>query len=167
MAVAIDIGEVDNIHPSNKQDVGKRLSLSALAKDYGKDIVYSGPLYKSMKKEGSKIRIEFDHVGSGLMVAQKQGLDPAKETPGAELAHFAIQDVAGAWHWAKAAIDGNSVLVWNDEVKDPTHVHFVSVLRSPSSHKRRKSPAYDVYDYDQRIIYLCRGYRCLPLLRRG
>ncbi|MFN4807231.1 MAG: transposase [Akkermansiaceae bacterium] len=43
----------------------------------------------------------------------------------------------------------------------------VSVLRSPSSHKRRKSPAYDVYDYDQRIIYLCRGYRCLPLLRRG
>lgn len=124
MAVAIDIGDPGNIHPANKQDVGKRLSLSALAKDYGRDIVYSGPLYKGMKKEGSKIRIEFDQVGSGLMIAQKQGHDPAKETPGAELAHFAIQDAAGAWHWAKAAIDGNSVLVWNDEVKDPTHVHF-------------------------------------------
>jgi len=124
MAVAIDIGDAKNIHPSNKLDVGKRLALWALAKDYGKDIVHSGPLYKAMKKEGEKIRIQFDHVGSGLMVAQKQGLDPAKETPGAELAHFAIQDATGKWYWAKAAIDGNSVLVWNDEVKDPTHVHF-------------------------------------------
>ncbi|HEX5790071.1 MAG TPA: sialate O-acetylesterase [Luteolibacter sp.] len=124
MAVAIDIGDAGNIHPANKQDVGKRLSLWALAKDYGKDIVCSGPLYKGMKKEGSKIRVEFDYTGSGLMVAQKQGLDPAKETPGAELTQFAIQDAAGKWHWAKAAIDGNGVLVWNDEVKDPTHVRF-------------------------------------------
>lgn len=124
MAVAIDIGDAGNIHPANKQDVGKRLSLWALAKDYGKDIVCSGPLYKGMKKEGSKIRIEFDHVGSGLMVAQKQGLDPAKETPGADLTQFAIQDAAGVWHWAKAAIDGKSILVWKDEVKDPAHVRF-------------------------------------------
>ena len=124
MAVIIDIGDAKNIHPANKQDVGKRLSLWALAKDYGKDIVYSGPLYKGMKKEGGKIRIAFDHTGSGLMVAKKQGLDPAKETPGADLTHFAIQDAAGQWHQAKAAIDGESVLVWNDEVKDPAHVRF-------------------------------------------
>jgi sialate O-acetylesterase len=124
MAVIIDIGDAKNIHPANKQDVGKRLSLWALAKDYGKDIVCSGPLYKGMKKEDGKIRIEFDHTGTGLMAAQKQGLDPATETPGAELTQFAIQDAAGAWHWAKATIDGDSVLVWNDEVKDPAHVRF-------------------------------------------
>lgn len=124
MAVIIDIGDAGNIHPVNKQDVGKRLSLWALAKDYGKDLVYSGPLYKSMKKEGDKIRIQFDHTGSGLMVAQKQGLDPAKETPGAELTHFSIQDAAGQWHKATATIDGTSVIVGNDAVKNPTHVRF-------------------------------------------
>lgn len=124
MAVTIDIGDAKNIHPANKQDVGKRLSLWALAKDYGKELVYSGPLYKTMKKEGGKIRIQFDHVGSGLIVAQKQGLDPAKETPDAELRHFSIQDAAGQWHPAKATIDGDSLLVWNDEVKDPAHVRF-------------------------------------------
>ena len=124
MAVILDIGNAKNIHPANKQDVGKRLSLWALAKDYGKDIIYSGPLYKGMQKEGGKIRIQFDHVGTGLMVAQKQDLDPAKETPGAELTHFSIQDAAGAWHWAKAVIDGDSVLVWSDEVKDPAQVRF-------------------------------------------
>lgn len=124
MAVTIDIGNARDIHPRNKQDVGKRLSLWALAKDYGKDIIYSGPFYKSMKKEGGKIRIQFDHVGAGLMVAQKHGLDPAVETPDAELTQFAIQDAAGEWHWAKAAIDGDSVLVWHDDVKAPTHVRF-------------------------------------------
>jgi sialate O-acetylesterase len=124
MAVIIDIGDAGNIHPANKQDVGKRLSLWALAKDYGKDIVHSGPLYKAMKKEGGKIRIQFDHVGSGLMAAQKQGLDPAKETLGADLTHFSIQDAAGQWHPAKATIDGKSILVWNDEVKEPAHVRF-------------------------------------------
>jgi len=124
MAVAIDIGDAKDIHPRNKLDVGKRLSLWALAKDYGKDIVHSGPLYKAMKKEGEKIRIQFDHTGSGLMTAQKQGLDPAKETPDAELTHFSIQDAAGKWHFAKAVIDGDSVLVWNDEVKEPAHVRF-------------------------------------------
>jgi sialate O-acetylesterase len=77
-----------------------------------------------MKKEGGKIRVEFDHVGTGLMVAQKQGLDPAKETPDAELSHFAIQDASGEWHWAKARIDGDSVIVWNDEVKNPVHIRF-------------------------------------------
>jgi len=124
MAVIIDIGDAKDIHPRNKLDVGKRLSLWALANDYGKNIVPSGPLYKAMKKEGEKIRIQFDHTGSGLMAAEKLGLDPAKETPGAELTHFSIQDAAGTWHHAKAKIDGTTVLVWNDEVKDPAHVRF-------------------------------------------
>ncbi len=124
MAVIIDIGNARDIHPKNKQDVGKRLALWALAKDYKKALVYSGPLYKGMKKEGSKIRIEFDSVGSGLITGEKVGLEPTKELKGAELTQFAIQDGANNWHWAKARIDGASVVVWNDEVKDPKHVRF-------------------------------------------
>jgi sialate O-acetylesterase len=124
MAVIIDIGNARDIHPKNKQDVGKRLALLALAKDYQKDVVPSGPLYKGMKKEGSKIRLSFDHVGSGLMTGEKMGLDPVKETKGADLARFAIQDEAGKWHWAKAEIDGETIVVWHDEVKAPQHVRF-------------------------------------------
>ena len=124
MAVIIDIGNAKDIHPKNKQDVGKRLALWALAKDYNKNLVPSGPLYKSMKKEGPTIRVSFDYVGSGLTTGEKKGLDPMKETKGAELARFSIQDTAGKWHWAKAKIDGEDVVVWHDEVKNPQHVRF-------------------------------------------
>jgi sialate O-acetylesterase len=124
MAVTTDIGNARDIHPKNKQDVGKRLALWAFAKDYNKDLVYSGPLYKDMKKEGSKIRISFNHVGSGLMTGEKVGLDPVKETKGAELARFSIQDSSGKWHWAKAKIDGKTIVVWNDDIKSPQHVRF-------------------------------------------
>ena len=124
MAVTIDIGAARDIHPRNKQDVGKRLALWALAKNYGKEIVYSGPLYKGMKKEGSKIRIDFDQVGSGLMIGKKDGQAPTQELSDGELQRFAIQDGSDQWHWAKAKIDGSSVLVWHDDVNDPKHVRF-------------------------------------------
>ena len=124
MAVAIDIGDARNIHPRNKQDVGARLALWALAKDYGQDIVYSGPLYKSMKVEGDKIRITFDQVGGGLVTAKKEGLKPTEIAPGAELTHFAIQGADNKWHWAKAKIDGKTVVVWADGVSAPKHVRF-------------------------------------------
>ena len=65
-----------------------------------------------------------DHVGSGLMTGEKNGLEPVQETKGAELARFAIQDQDGNWHWAQAKIDGDTVLVWHDEVSDPQHVRF-------------------------------------------
>ena len=75
MAVAIDIG--GGLHPGNKFDVGERLALWALRDRYGrKDLVVSGPLYKDMKIEGNKIRLKFDHVGSGLMVGKKVGSAP-------------------------------------------------------------------------------------------
>jgi sialate O-acetylesterase len=124
MAVIIDIGEAGDIHPKNKQDVGERLALWALANDYGKDIVYSGPLYKSMAIEGDKIRITFDHVGSGLMMGKKDGLKPTEEVTDAELTQFAIQGGDGKWHWAKATIDGDTVVVHADGVSDPKHVRF-------------------------------------------
>ncbi len=124
MAVIIDIGEAHDIHPRNKQDVGQRLALWALAKNYGQDVVYSGPLYKEMKKERNAIRISFDHVGSGLMMGRKEGLRAALEVPGSQLSHFAIQDASDQWHWAQARIDGETVLVWHENVDSPKNVRF-------------------------------------------
>jgi sialate O-acetylesterase len=124
MAVIIDIGEARDIHPKNKQDVGTRLALWALARDYGRDIVYSGPLYKSMKVEGNKIRITFEHVDGGLITGKKEGLKPTEEVAGAELTHFAVQAGDGTWHWAKAKIDGATVVVWAEGVSHPKHVRF-------------------------------------------
>ena len=68
MVVTLDIGNFNNIHPSNKQNVGKRLAGLALAKDYGKSLISSGPLFKSLKISESKIILSFNYTGSGLMV---------------------------------------------------------------------------------------------------
>ena len=128
MAVIIDIGAENDIHPKNKQDVGKRLAHLALANDYGrKDVIPSGPLYRSHTIDGDTIRIQFDHVGTGLMVADKGGnhyLDPVQETADARLNEFSIQDNSGNWHWAKAVIDGDQIIVSNEAVKDPQNVRF-------------------------------------------
>ena len=75
MAVTTDIGERNNVHPKNKQDVGDRLSRIALANVYGRNMEYSGPVYKSMKVEGDKIRVKFSHLGGGLVA---KGGEPLK-----------------------------------------------------------------------------------------
>lgn len=124
MAVIIDIGEAGDIHPKNKQDVGKRLALWALANDYGKNVVYSGPLYKNHQVTGDKVTIEFDHVGGGLMIGKKQGLEPTQEVADGKLNRFSIRDKDGKWHWAEAAIEGNTVVVSSPEVKEPTAVRY-------------------------------------------
>ncbi|OUT60685.1 MAG: hypothetical protein CBB71_06600 [Rhodopirellula sp. TMED11] len=124
MAVIIDIGEAKDIHPRNKQDVGKRLALWALAKDYGKDIVYSGPLFESFKVEGNTIRVSFQHVGGGLAAGKKDGLEPTKLTDSKELTQFAVQAEDGSWHWAKATIDGDQVVVSAEGVEKPQNVRF-------------------------------------------
>lgn len=127
MAVIIDIGAENDIHPKNKQDVGDRLARWALAKNYGKDILPSGPLYRSHAVEGNKIRIHFDYVGTGLMVADKGGeyyLDPVKATPDAEITEFSVQDKEGHWHWAQASIDGKTVVAWSDSVSEPQNVRY-------------------------------------------
>jgi len=112
-AVIIDIGEAADIHPKNKQDVGKRLSLIALAKIYGKDIVFSGPMYKSMVIEGDSIRLRFDYVGGGLV---------AKE--GGPLNGFAVAGEDRKFVWAEATIDGSTVVVGNDAVARPVAVRY-------------------------------------------
>jgi sialate O-acetylesterase len=113
MVVTTDIGDVNDIHPTNKQEVGRRLALWALAKTYGKaDLVYSGPLYREAKIEGNKIRIFFDHVDGGLVVK------------GNELTYFQIAAADGEFKPAKAVIDGDTVVVWSDEVANPVAVRF-------------------------------------------
>ena len=114
MAVISDIGNIADIHPKNKQDVGKRLALWALAKDYGQDnLVYSGPLYKSMAIEGSKIRLSFEHTGSGLASRDAKPLD-----------WFEIAGEDGKFVKAQAVIDGNTVLVSSDAIAKPSAVRF-------------------------------------------
>lgn len=128
MAVAIDLADVGNpgdIHPKNKKDVGERLALWALAKDYGKkDIVYSGPIFKEMKIEGDKARILFDHVGSGLTVAIKKGYDNMVKDPGGKLKRFAIAGEDKKWVWADAVIDGKTVVVSSPQVPKPVAVRY-------------------------------------------
>ena len=125
MAVIIDIGDARNIHPKNKFDVGERLALWALAKDYDKkDLVYSGPIYKGMKVDGNKVVLSFDHVGGGLMVGKKEGLAPTKEVPGGELKHFAIAGADKKWLWADAKIVGDTVVVSCDAIAKPVAVHY-------------------------------------------
>jgi len=113
MAVIIDIGDEKDIHPRNKKDVGERLALWARANVYGEKIVYSGPLYKSFAVEGDKIRVKFDHAGGGLI---------AKD--GAELKRFAIAGEDQKFVWAKAEIDGDSVLVSAAGVEKPAAVRY-------------------------------------------
>jgi len=113
MAVITDIGEANDIHPRNKQDVGLRLALAALVKDYGfKNIVYSGPIYKSMKPEKEKIRLSFDHVGGGLVAH------------GSTLKGFSIAGKDRKFIWADAVIDGNTVVVSSPKVSQPVAVRY-------------------------------------------
>ena len=113
MAVIIDIGEANDIHPKNKQDVGKRLALWALANTYGQKIEYSGPVYKSSKTEGNQVTLTFDHVGSGLVA-----------TPEPPLKGFAVAGADRKFAWAEARIEGNTVVVSSDKVSEPVAVRY-------------------------------------------
>jgi sialate O-acetylesterase len=126
MACIIDVGEAGDIHPRNKFDVGKRLALWALAKDYGvKDLVYSGPIYKSMNVEGDEIELTFDHVGGGLMAAKKTGPQSIEAPKPAEtLEGFAIAGADKKWVWATAKIEGDTVVVSSPDVKEPVAVRY-------------------------------------------
>jgi sialate O-acetylesterase len=113
MAVIIDIGEAGDIHPKNKQDVGNRLALSALSIAYGRSDDYSGPIYQSMKIVGKKTVLNFLHANSGL-VAKGDG----------KLKGFAIAGSDKKFVWADAQIDGNTVIVWSDQIQEPIAVRY-------------------------------------------
>ncbi len=113
MAVAIDLGEWNDIHPDNKKDVGERLALGAEKIAYGENIVYSGPLYASSKIEGNKVIITFNHTGSGLVT-----------NDGEELNEFAIAGADKKFVWAKATIEGDKIIVSSEAVANPLFVRY-------------------------------------------
>jgi sialate O-acetylesterase len=118
MAVTIDIGDSKNIHPTNKQDVGKRLALVALAKVYGQKVVCSGPFYASMAVDGAKVRVKFKELAGGLVA---KGAGDAKAD---ELTGFVIAGEDKKFVPAQAKIDGDSVVVWSEAVAKPVAVRY-------------------------------------------
>ena len=128
MAVATDVGDADDIHPKNKADVGDRLARWALANEYGKKVVPSGPLFRGLKIDGNKAVVEFDHVGAGLMVGRKDGRKPADELKDVKLARFAIAGKDKKWVWANAVIVGDTVVCTHPEVPNPVAVRYAFTM---------------------------------------
>jgi sialate O-acetylesterase len=112
MAVIIDVGDANDIHPRNKLDVGKRLAMAAQKVAYNENTVYSGPTYKSMKPDGNKIILTFDNVGGGLIAK------------GGELKEFAIAGPDKKFVWADAKIEGNTIVVSSNQIQNPVAVRY-------------------------------------------
>lgn len=133
MAVTIELGEWNDIHPDNKKDVGERLSLIARRFNYGeKNLVYSGPLYQSSRIEGNRIIVSFTNIGSGLV-----------SIDGEELSQFAIAGADKKFVWANAKIEGDKVVVWSEEVQDPKYVRYAWADNpvDPNLYNAEKLPA--------------------------
>ena len=112
LAVTVDAGDPDNVHPKDKEPVGERLALIALANAYGRKLEYSGPRYSSMKVEGNAIRIRFTHADGGLV---------AKDGP---LKWFQIAGADGQFVDADATIDGKTIVVKSDKAPAPAAVRY-------------------------------------------
>lgn len=120
------------IHYFNKLDPGKRLARWALAHQYGKDIAYTGPIYKSHSIKSNTLRVQFEQrgPGGGLMVASKgiqltpSYVEPAKETKGEKLKHFRLAGKDRVWHGAEAVIVGNEVVITSKAVPNPVGVQY-------------------------------------------
>jgi sialate O-acetylesterase len=114
MAVTIDIGEWNDIHPLEKKVAGERLALAALKLAYGNEkIVCSGPVYKSALQQADSIIIEFEQIGGGLMIKG-----------GGDLNYFSVAGADRKYVWAEARINNNRVIVWSKEIKDPVIVRY-------------------------------------------
>lgn len=113
MATAIDLGEWNDIHPDNKKDVGIRLAKAAFSTVYGEELVFAGPRFNSASINDNKIILEFTHTGGGLIT--RDGLPPAG---------FAIAADDRKFVWAEAKIEGNKVVIWNDQVPKPRFVRY-------------------------------------------
>jgi sialate O-acetylesterase len=113
MAVAIDVGVANDIHPTDKKSVGDRLALAARHVAYGEqELVWSGPMFRSIESRSGRLILEFDHTGSGLVAR------------GGPLETFAVAGRDGDWRWAQAKIDGDRVIVWSEDVPDPVAVRY-------------------------------------------
>ena len=108
----LDVGEAKDLHPRNKQEVGRRLALAARGVAYGEGIVYSGPIFDSMKIEGGRAHLTFKHTGKGLVA--KAG----------KLTGFAVAGADRRFVWAEARIEDDAVVVRSDEVAKPVAVRY-------------------------------------------
>ena len=113
LAVTIDIGDPTDVHPLQKQPVGRRLALWALANAYDRDLVHSGPLYSGHEIDGDRVVLHFDHVGDGL-----------QSRDGGPLRGFVISGPDGKFRWAQAEIVGDSIVVTEAKVPDPRAVRY-------------------------------------------
>ncbi len=128
MAVIIDVGDVSDIHPRNKQDVGRRLAALALAGEFGQDRIASGPLYRDVETKGGKLYITFDHVGSGLMAGLKSGLEAPQERPVRDVHWLSVSGRDGVWHWADAEIEGDRLVLSSPAVREPVAARYATVM---------------------------------------
>jgi sialate O-acetylesterase len=114
VGINIDLGEWNDIHPGDKKPVGERLALQAMRLSYGEtDVVASGPVFRSQRIEGDRIVLEFDHVGGGLV-----------SRDGEPLAHFAVAGPDKRFRWARAAIEGDTVIVSHESIPAPRFVRY-------------------------------------------
>jgi sialate O-acetylesterase len=114
MCVTTDIGNPWDIHPTNKQEVGKRLAALALNNIYKKEMVCSGPMYKSMEVKGKEIILSFENIGTGLFTPDKYGYIKGFEIAGAD----------SVFHFAKALIKDNKIILSSEKVINPMAAHF-------------------------------------------
>lgn len=112
LAVTVDTGDADDIHPREKLSVGVRTALLALGEEYGQDVVWHGPELASITTESDSIRVHFDHVAGGLVVK------------GDTLGEFSIAGEDRVWHWAKARVEGDTVVVSSPDVPEPIAVRY-------------------------------------------
>jgi len=112
LAVTIDTGDAQNLHPKDKQPVGERLALCALAKHYGKHVAYQGPTLASVTRKPGSIRLRFRHTDGGLIAK------------GPKLEEFEIAGADRKWYWADARIEGKTVVVSSPSVADPKEVRY-------------------------------------------
>jgi sialate O-acetylesterase len=117
-AVAIDVGETADVHPKDKKPVGERLALLALARTYGVDVVCDGPEFRSMRVDGNRVVLTFDNIDGGLKIGANAQSDDA------ELRGFAVAGADRKFYWAKAEIDGETVVVSAPEVERPVAVRY-------------------------------------------
>lgn len=130
-ASAIDLGDVEDIHPRNKRDVGLRLAMAALAKAYGQENAWTGPVFARLEKQGRQAVVHFEHA-DGLRMY------------GEEVRGFAVADAQGEFHWAKARVEGSSVVLECDAVE------------------RIEQVRYNWADYPQGNLYNAAGLPMLP-----
>lgn len=133
MAVTIDLGEWNDLHPDNKRDVGERLALIARHFTYGeRSLIYSGPIFQSSKVFGNEIVVSFNHVGSGLVPID-----------GEPLSQFEIAGEDKKFVWASAKIESDKVVVWSDQIRSPKYVRYAWADNpvNPNLYNLEKLPA--------------------------